>query len=77
MRAGWHGNGNVYVINYWQRGIVLIKRAWDEKGTLIKVEGWNDDGTPEAGFRTSRNWGLPLLISLRELPVRFSFALCG
>ena len=52
MRAGWHGNGNVYVINYWQRGIVLIKRAWDEKGTLVKVEGWNDDGTPEAGFRT-------------------------
>jgi len=44
----WHENGSVYVMNYWQRGMVLIKKAWDENGASIKVEGWNVDGTPQA-----------------------------
>ena len=44
----WHENGKVHAINYWQRGIVLIKRVWDKSGSELKVEGWNEDGTPIA-----------------------------
>ena len=41
----WHENGNVYAVNYWQRGVVLIKKAWDENGNVLKLDGWNEDGT--------------------------------
>ncbi len=47
----WHRNGSVHVINYWQRGIVLIKKVWSENGAEVKVEGWNEDGTPVATSR--------------------------
>ena len=48
LEVMWHENGSVYVMNYWQRGMILIKKAWDENGASMKVEGWNEDGTPKA-----------------------------
>jgi len=34
---------------------VLIKKAWDEDGGTMIVDGWNEDGTPRTGSSASSN----------------------
>lgn len=55
LEVMWHGNGEVHVMNYWQRGMVLIKKAWDENGNTMIVNGWNEDGTPKTRTSNSSN----------------------
>jgi len=43
-----HENGEILAVNYWQRGVVLIKLAWNENGVPVKIKGWDEDGTPIA-----------------------------